>query len=106
MNFRIASLASGPVKNTVTFILSFKKFTLHHTNTRMVFSVLRVSHMRQMMHKWQEFSTTVTLPMSGHPAKITPRARQTILQEVTKNPKVTSKELQEDLASCKSPPPG
>ena len=35
--------------------------------------------------------------MSGRPIKITPRARRTIIQEVTKNSRVTSKDLKAAL---------
>ncbi|KAK3557487.1 hypothetical protein QTP70_027911 [Hemibagrus guttatus] len=39
------------------------------------------------------------LPRSGWPTKITPRARQQLVQEVTKDPTTTSKELQASPAS-------
>ena len=38
------------------------------------------------------------LSRSGRPTKITPRARRTIIQLITKNPRVTSKDLQASLA--------
>ena len=59
---------------------------------------LHQSTVRQIVYKWRKFSTIVTLPRSGRPAKITPRARRIIFQEVTKNPRVTSKDLQASLA--------
>ncbi|KAK3547241.1 hypothetical protein QTP86_017822, partial [Hemibagrus guttatus] len=42
-----------------------------------------------------------TVPRSGRPTKITPRAQQQLIQEVTKDPTTTSKELQASLASVK-----
>ncbi len=43
----------------------------------------------------------MNLPRSGRPTKITPRAQRRLIQEVTKNPTTTSKELQASLASVK-----
>ncbi|MGH0163515.1 UNVERIFIED_CONTAM: hypothetical protein FKN15_045389 [Acipenser sinensis] len=47
------------------------------------------------------FGTVVNLPRRGRPAKISPRARRKIIQEVTKNPKTASRDLQAALASAK-----
>ncbi|KAK3565304.1 hypothetical protein QTP86_005482 [Hemibagrus guttatus] len=44
---------------------------------------------------------TRNLPRSGRPTKITPRAQRQLIQEVTKDPTTTSKELQASLASVK-----
>ncbi|KAK3527102.1 hypothetical protein QTP86_010826 [Hemibagrus guttatus] len=41
------------------------------------------------------------LPRSGRPTKITPRAQRQLIQEVTKDPTTTSKELQASLVSVK-----
>ncbi|KAK3571029.1 hypothetical protein QTP86_001280 [Hemibagrus guttatus] len=41
------------------------------------------------------------LPRSGWPTKITPRVQRQLIQEVTKEPTTTSKELQASLASVK-----
>ena len=46
----------------------------------------------------EEIQHNYSLPRSGRPAKIIPRARRIIFQEVTKNPRVTSKDLQVSLA--------
>ncbi len=43
----------------------------------------------------------VNLPRSGWPTKITPRVQRRLIQEVTKDPTTTSKELQASLASVK-----
>ncbi len=43
----------------------------------------------------------MNLPRSGRPTKITPRAQRRLIQEVTKDPTTTSKELQASLASVK-----
>lgn len=40
----------------------------------------------------------MNLPRSGRPPKISPRAQRKIIQEVAKNPEITSKELQAILA--------
>ncbi len=45
--------------------------------------------------------TVVNLPRSGWPTKITPRAQRQLIQEVIKEPRTTSKELQASLASIK-----
>ena len=58
---------------------------------------LHQSTVRQIVYKWRKFNTIVTLSRSGCPTKITPRARRTIIQ-VTKNPRVMSKDLQASLA--------
>ncbi|XP_075466503.1 centromere protein U isoform X5 [Ascaphus truei] len=49
-------------------------------------------------YKCRKFKTIVPLPRSGRPAKISPRTNQQINQEVTKNPRVTSKDLQATIA--------
>ncbi|RXM34592.1 Pleiotrophin [Acipenser ruthenus] len=56
---------------------------------------------RAILSKWRKFGTVVNLPRSGRPAKISPRARRKIVQEVTKNPRTTSRDLQASLASAK-----
>ncbi len=43
----------------------------------------------------------MNLPRSGRPTKITPRAQRQLIQEVIKEPRTTSKELQASLASIK-----
>ncbi|KAF7644157.1 hypothetical protein LDENG_00226770, partial [Lucifuga dentata] len=40
----------------------------------------------QIVHKWRRFSTVATLPRSGCPAKLTPKAQRRILSEVKQNP--------------------
>ncbi len=52
------------------------------------------SHYPQMEKTWN-------LPRSGWPTKITPRAQRWLIQEVIKEPRTTSKELQASLASIK-----
>ncbi len=48
---------------------------------------------RQIVYKWRKFKTTVTLPRSGPPTKITLKARRVIVREVAKDLRVTSKQL-------------
>ncbi|KAK3509766.1 hypothetical protein QTP70_009105 [Hemibagrus guttatus] len=54
---------------------------------------------RAILRKWKRFGTVVTLPRSGRPSKISPRARREIIREVMKNPCTTSRDLQATLAS-------
>ncbi|KAI3363740.1 hypothetical protein L3Q82_001204 [Scortum barcoo] len=56
---------------------------------------------RAIIHKWRKLGTVANLPRSGRPPKITPRVRRRLIQEVTKDPQKTSKELQASLASVK-----
>ena len=56
---------------------------------------------RAIIHKWRKHGTVVNLPRSGRPTKMTPRAQRRLIQEVTKDPRTTSKELQASLASIK-----
>ncbi|KAK3539521.1 hypothetical protein QTP70_009501 [Hemibagrus guttatus] len=57
---------------------------------------------RAIIYKWQKHGTVENLPRSGRPTKITPRAQRQLIQEVTKDPTTTSKELQASLASVKT----
>ncbi|XP_031750312.1 uncharacterized protein LOC116407961 [Xenopus tropicalis] len=59
---------------------------------------LHRSTVRHIVHKWRQFHTVVSRPRSGRPTKITPKARQVILQEIVKDPGLTSKELKASLA--------
>ncbi len=56
---------------------------------------------RAIIHKWRKLVTVVNLPRSGWPTKITPREQRRLIQEVIKEPRTTSKELQASLASIK-----
>uniref|UniRef100_A0AAZ3PUM4 Transposase Tc1-like domain-containing protein n=1 Tax=Oncorhynchus tshawytscha TaxID=74940 RepID=A0AAZ3PUM4_ONCTS len=62
---------------------------------------LQRTTVRAVIHKWRTFGTVVNLHRSGRPTKITPRAQRRLIQEVTKEPTTTSKELQASLASVK-----
>ena len=62
---------------------------------------LQRTTVRAIIHKWQKHGTVENLPRSGRPTKITPRAQRRLIQEVTKDPITTSKELQASLASVK-----
>ncbi len=62
---------------------------------------LQRTTVRAIIHKWWKHGTMVNLPRSGRPTKITPRAQRRLIQEVTKDPTTTSKELQASLASVK-----
>ncbi|KAK3507807.1 hypothetical protein QTP70_000875 [Hemibagrus guttatus] len=56
---------------------------------------------RAIIYKWRKHGTVENLPRSGRQTKITPRAQRQLIQEVTKDPTTTSKELQASLASVK-----
>ncbi len=51
--------------------------------------------------QWKSAITVVNLPKSGRPTKFTPRAQGRLIQEVIKEPRTASKELQASLASIK-----
>ncbi len=54
---------------------------------------LQRTTVRAIIHKWRKHGTVVNLPRSGRLTKITPRAQRRLIQEVTKDPTTTSKEL-------------
>ncbi|KAK3537340.1 hypothetical protein QTP70_008226 [Hemibagrus guttatus] len=56
---------------------------------------------RAIIYKWRKHGTVENLPRSGRPTKITPREQWQLIQEVTKDPTTTSKELQASLTSVK-----
>ncbi len=62
---------------------------------------LQRTMVRAIIHKWRKLGTVVNLSRSGRPTKITPRAQRRLIQEVIKEPRTTSKELQASLASIK-----
>ncbi len=62
---------------------------------------LQRTTVRAIIYKWRKLGTVVNLPRSGRPTKITPRAQRRLIQEVIKEPRTTSKELQASLASIK-----
>ncbi len=62
---------------------------------------LQRTTVKAIIHKWRKSGTVVNLPRSGWPTKITPRAQRQLIQEVIKEPRTTSKELQASLASIK-----
>ncbi len=62
---------------------------------------LQRTTVRAIIRKWRKHGTVVNLPRSGRLTKITPRAQRRLIQEVTKDPTTTSKELQASLASVK-----
>lgn len=58
---------------------------------------LHQSSVRQTVYKWRQFNA-ITLPRSGQSTKISPSVRHVIFWEVSKNTKITSKELKASLA--------
>ena len=63
--------------------------------------VLRVhiSTVRKVKGKCKVWKTTASLPRTGRPPKISKSTARKLLQEASKNPRVTSRELQEHLAA-------
>ncbi len=57
--------------------------------------------LRAIIYKLRKLGTVVNLLRSGWPTKITPRAKWRLIQEVIKELRTTSKELQASLASIK-----
>ncbi len=62
---------------------------------------LQRTMVRAIIHKWRKLGTVVNLPRSVRPTKITPRGQRQLIQEVIKEPRTTSKELQASLAWIK-----
>ena len=60
-----------------------------------------ISHstIQKIVYKWKTFKTTATMPRSGRPSKFTPRADRKMLKEVIKCPKISSRDLQQALAT-------
>jgi len=57
-----------------------------------------ISTVRKIISKWKECKSTKNLPRMGRPPKISNRTGRKLVQEATKNPRVTSRDLQEQLA--------
>ena len=62
---------------------------------------LQWTTVRAIVHKWRKLGTVVNPPRCGRPTKMTPREQPRLIQEVTEEPRRTSKELQASLASVK-----
>uniref|UniRef100_A0A8C9TZ63 Transposase Tc1-like domain-containing protein n=1 Tax=Scleropages formosus TaxID=113540 RepID=A0A8C9TZ63_SCLFO len=62
---------------------------------------LQRTTVRAIIPKWRKLGTVVNRPRSGRPTKITPRPQRRLIQELIKEPRTTSKELQASLASVK-----
>ncbi len=62
---------------------------------------LQRTTVRAIIYKWRKLVTVVNLARSGRPTKITPRVQRRLIQEVIKEPRTTSKEMQASLASIK-----
>lgn len=58
------------------------------------------STVRQTIYKWRQFGTVATLPRSGRPVKMTPRAQRRLINEVKKQPRVTAKDLKASLVQA------
>lgn len=83
-----------------------EKIIFYHTSGKGYKAISKImglhrSTVRTIISKWKTHGTVMNLPRSGRPTKISPRTQRKIIQEVTKKPKITSKELQASLASAK-----
>ncbi|KAI3354672.1 hypothetical protein L3Q82_019161 [Scortum barcoo] len=60
-----------------------------------------ISHstIQKTVYKWRTFNTTATMPRSARPSKFIPRADRKMLKEVIKSPKISSRDLQQALAT-------
>ncbi len=72
----------------------FYKAVLDFTRQTQAGLLLQRTTVRATIHKWRKLGTVVNLPRSGLPTKMYPRAQQRLIQEVIKEPRTTSKELQ------------
>lgn len=54
-----------------------------------------------IIHKWSKLGVVVTLSRSVLHTKFTPRDHRPLIQEVTKEPRTTSKELKASVVSVK-----
>lgn len=57
------------------------------------------STVRKIIYKWRRFQTTANLFRPGRPSKFSPRADRKMLKEVSKNPRMSSRDLQVALAT-------
>ena len=64
---------------------------------------LQVLTVRQVVYIWRNFQTTACLPRSGRPRKISDKTARKLISEASKNPKVTSRELQVNLGQAGVP---
>lgn len=83
-----------------------EKIILYHKTGKGYKSISKImglhkSTIRSIICKWKMLGTVMNLPRSGRPPKISPQAQRKIIQEVAKNPEITSKELQAILALSK-----
>lgn len=79
---------------------------LHSNNFELQWAISKAVGLQQtivwaIIHKWRKLGTMENLPRTVRLTKITPRVCQRLIQEVTKEPRTTSKELRASLASVK-----
>ncbi|KAK3553882.1 hypothetical protein QTP70_012712 [Hemibagrus guttatus] len=62
---------------------------------------LVISHsiVQKIIYKWRTFKTTANMARSGCPSKFTPRADRKMLKDVSENPKISSRDLQQAFAT-------
>ncbi|KAK3525779.1 hypothetical protein QTP70_007541 [Hemibagrus guttatus] len=101
LNGALRTMASSPYRNCSinSVASSYTEFARDFGNIEST----AISRVRAIIYKWRKHGTVENLPRSGRPTKITSRAQRQLIQEVTKDPTTTSKELQASLASVKVP---
>ena len=53
---------------------------------------------KSIIKKWKTYHTTQTLPRSGHPSKLSSRVSRKLVWDVTVNPTMTLKDLQDFMS--------
>ncbi|KAK3569047.1 hypothetical protein QTP86_021546 [Hemibagrus guttatus] len=57
--------------------------------------VISHSIFQKIIYKWSTFKTTANMARSGRPSKLTPRADRKMIKDVSKNLKISSRDLQQ-----------
>ncbi|KAK3534511.1 hypothetical protein QTP86_016580 [Hemibagrus guttatus] len=61
--------------------------------------VISHSIVQKIIYNWRTFKTTENMTRSGRPSKFTPRADRKMFKDVSKNPKISSWDLQQAFAT-------
>ena len=60
--------------------------------------IIFLSTVKSIIKKWKTYHTTHTLLRSGHPSKLSSRASRKLVRDVTANPTMTLKDLQDYMS--------
>lgn len=61
---------------------------------------LQKGTIQKIVKKWKTQKSVANVKRSGRPSKISPRMKRNLLRDVEKNPRLTSKDLQQSLSSA------